>query len=165
MDILQVPSDFFAAIRNIRKLYFSRRLDGITEREYLFLRILDCLSEKHGSGSVYVSSLVTELNISGPAVSKMLKNLEDKQLISRKTDTSDRRNTIVELTEKGLKVKEQADEIAACFFTKVAEKFGNENMEKLRTLLSQFCSIVAEVSEDFDLKSGPASGAAAAIER
>ena len=37
MDTLQVPSDLFTAIRNMRKLDFSNRLDGITEREYFFL--------------------------------------------------------------------------------------------------------------------------------
>lgn len=152
MDTLQVPSDLFTAIRNMRRLDFSNRLDGLTEREYFFLRILHCLTQKLGSESVYVSSIVTELNISGPAVSKMLRNLEKRQLISRKTDTTDRRNTIVTLTEKGLRAKAQADKIAACFFINVTEKFGETNMEKLKTLLTQFCRIVAEVSKDFDLE-------------
>ena len=79
-----------------------------------------------------------------------MKNLEEKQLISRRTDASDRRNTVVALTDKGRKVKAQADEIAACFFSKVTEKFGKDNLDKLKTLLTQFYRAVAEVSADFD---------------
>jgi DNA-binding MarR family transcriptional regulator len=150
METLQVPGDLIAAIRNIRRLDFSKQIGGITEREYFFLRILDYLSSKLGSEPVYVSSIVSELDISGPAVSKMLKNLEEKQLISRRTDASDRRNTVVALTDKGRKVKAQADEIAACFFSKVTEKFGKDNLDKLKTLLTQFYRAVAEVSADFD---------------
>ena len=152
MDTLQVPSDLFTAIRNMRKLDFSNRLDGITEREYFFLGILHCLAKKQGSEPVYVSSIVTELNISGPAVSKMLRNLEERQLISRRPDKSDRRNTIVTLTDKGLKAKSEADKIAAVFFDKVSERFGKANMDKFVDLLTKFSRTVAEVSKDFDLE-------------
>lgn len=163
MDTLQVPSDLFFAIRNMRKLDFSNRLDGITESEYFFLGILHCLTMKLGSESVYVSSIVTELNISGPAVSKMLRNLEERQLISRRTDTSDRRNTIVSLTDRGLRAKSQADKIAACFFDKVSEKFGKADMDEFKTLLTKFCRTVVEVSMDFDLDNATSDGSAETV--
>lgn len=51
-----------------------------------------------------IKKLSEILNVSVPAISKMLKGMETKGLVKRKVDLLCRRNTNVELTNKGEKV-------------------------------------------------------------
>ena len=71
METLQVPGDLIAAIRNIRRLDFSKQIGGITEREILFPQDPGLLVFKARIGTCIRVSIVSELDISGPAVSKM----------------------------------------------------------------------------------------------
>lgn len=65
-------------------------------------RFGDPLSENAGMASgLNVSELATQLNISVPAVSKMIRRLEEKGYIVRIPGTSDRRMISLGLTEYG----------------------------------------------------------------
>lgn len=137
--------DIIEAIRRMQKLRIDRSVMGLNQGEHFFLHVLHSLIKASDTESVYVSAIGRELNISGPAVSKMLRNLESKQMIRRETDSSDRRNTFVSITDKGLRVKEKADTYLYGFFSRVFEKVGKEDMARLKSLLIRFCDAAVEV--------------------
>jgi len=52
-------------------------------------------------GSVLPGDISSEMNVSSARVAAALNNLENKGLITRRTDKNDRRKVIVEITEDG----------------------------------------------------------------
>jgi len=156
MESTEFCSDILEAIRRMQKLKMKHPIKDLNEGEHFFLHILNSLIQASNTDSVYVSTISRELNISGPAVSKMLRNLEAKQMIRRETDISDRRNTFVSITDKGRIAKEEADAYVYGFFSKVYEKVGKDNLDKFRSLLKMFCDAAIEVYKTYD--SAPQSG-------
>lgn len=63
------------------------------------------------------------------ALSRTLNGLEAKGCLRRTTDSADRRNTYVELTEYGQKVLEKNKAAMEDFMTAVFERVGDENMK------------------------------------
>ena len=53
------------------------------------------------SGSCSISDLATQLDISNAAASQLIERLVQQDLLTRTEDPSDRRNKLLELTEKG----------------------------------------------------------------
>lgn len=98
------------------------------------------------SEGIYVSEIARELRVSTPAVSKMLKGLEEKEYIERKTDQKDRRNTIVLLTEEGEKVRKRVLNEMEAFLQQVIERMGEENTKELVRLLELYTEVIREES-------------------
>jgi len=150
MDSNDFLTDIIEAIRRMQKMKMKYPIKGLNEGEHFFLHILHSLIKASNTDSVYASAISRELNISCPAVSKMLKNLESKQLVRRETDSSNRRNTFVSITEEGLKAKEEADACLYVFFSKVCEKVGRDNMDRFMNLLIKFCDAAIETYKTYD---------------
>lgn len=102
--------------------------------------------EDEDSEGIYVSEIARNLKISTPAVSKMLKGLEEKKYIERKTDQKDRRNTIVLVTERGKKARKRVFDEMDVFLKQTIEQLGEENTRELVRLLERYTEIVREES-------------------
>ena len=76
--------------------------DKLTHNEFIALCILseEQKKQKEEQG-IYVSMLASGMQSSTPAVSRLLRAMEEKGLIERKVDRKDRRNTFVSITEEG----------------------------------------------------------------
>lgn len=94
----------------------------------------------------YVSEIARKLKISTPAVSKMLKGLEEKQFIVRRTDERDRRNTIVSITQRGEEARQKVFAQMDNFAKDTVERMGEENVRELVRLLEEYTEIVREES-------------------
>ncbi len=73
----------------------------VNNHEYSLLHIIEATVEKSGEERVCVSELVNALPVTAQAISKCLRNLENKGCISRYADPADRRRTIVTITDSG----------------------------------------------------------------
>lgn len=121
--------------------------------EFIMLTLILEETENSGDiGGVYVSNIAKKLRITTPAVSKMLKGLEEKRYIMRKTDTKDRRNTIVSLTKEGQKARQTVFEEMNAFTKKSIERLGESEAEELIQLLELYTEIVREEGYEWKKK-------------
>lgn len=100
---------------------------------------------------VRVSDIVQALPVPPPAVSRSLRNLELKGYTQRSADPSDRRNTLVRLTEKGWKKCGQCRAQMDQFFRGIFLRMGRENVRMLLDSLTRLVDAAeAEKAEHCD---------------
>ncbi len=89
------------------------------------------------------SDIAKRLRITAPAVSKMLRSMEEKGYVERRVDEKDRRNTRVSITPDG-KEAEQQVRAGRCeeFITGVIERLGEERTKELIHLMNRYTEIM-----------------------
>ena len=133
--------------RNFRKFHHSPKPYGPCHPAAFvtLLKIQEaCETEGHEAGAG-VGELAGLLDVSMPAVSKMLRNLEEKRLICRWTDPKNRRNVYVKLTEEGERVVSEASEHERIRIRQIAEALGEEDLEHLLRIMNKL--MVLECSD------------------
>ncbi|MDQ3192061.1 MAG: MarR family winged helix-turn-helix transcriptional regulator [Bacteroidota bacterium] len=88
--------------------------------------ILLNIDQTEGSTATQVGSLI---GIESTSFSRMLKTLEDKKLIYKKQDKSDRRMMKIYLTEEGKTKREISKKTVKTFNKKVREEISEEKMD------------------------------------
>lgn len=73
----------------------------ISKSEFILLKLIDEIKKVKHKDSVEVSEIVEKMEISAQAISKCLKNLENKGYIDRYSNRQDRRRMEVVMTKKG----------------------------------------------------------------
>ena len=76
------------------------------------------------------------------ALSRSLKDLEDRKLVKRYKDDTDKRKTFVELSDRGESIYLEKKEIFKSFWERVFNRFGEEHTEKLIKELNSLSDIV-----------------------
>ncbi|MEG0979501.1 MAG: transcriptional regulator [Oscillospiraceae bacterium] len=91
----------FETMHKLKQLNLPEKLNAMPKSEFFTLgTILKC-PHNPVEREMRVCDIANELKISTPAVSRNLKNLEEKGYIKRVTNEDDRRNTNVIVTQKG----------------------------------------------------------------
>lgn len=122
----------YAASKSVIKTYkpFLDKL-GITYTQYITLLVL------WEQDNITVKELGQKLYLDSGTLTPLLKRLEAMEILERVRDTEDERNVFVRLTEKGIKMKEDAFEIPAKVFcsTNMSLEDASELRGKLKLLL------------------------------
>lgn len=122
----------YAASKSVIKTYkpFLDKL-GITYTQYITLLVL------WEQDNITVKELGQKLYLDSGTLTPLLKRLQAMEILERVRDTEDERNVFVKLTEKGMKMKEDAFEIPAKVFcsTNMSLEDASELREKLKLLL------------------------------
>lgn len=71
------------------------------------------------------------MEVTKPAISKMLNVLEDKGYIERRQDSKDRRAVYVTLTEKGQEARDESTKIMKTAVDRIIEEMGAEATDRL----------------------------------
>ncbi|MCK0142079.1 homoprotocatechuate degradation operon regulator HpaR [Aliiroseovarius sp. F20344] len=104
---------------------------GLTEQKWRILRTLDEL------GEVEQSTIAKEACLLLPSLTRILRGMEADGLISRQSDATDKRRTLVQITDKGRSIVRDnlhlANEIAA----RIEAHMGQEEAERLLDLLEK----------------------------
>ncbi|MDI6835246.1 MAG: homoprotocatechuate degradation operon regulator HpaR [Rhizobiaceae bacterium] len=115
-----------AMMRHFRN---SLRVHDITEQQWRILRALVTVPE------IEVTELARATFLLGPSLSRILKDLETRQLIERHQDENDLRRSRIAISQAGLalieKVAPQSEEI----YGEITRAFGAERMRELQRLL------------------------------
>lgn len=114
---------------------------GISHSEFCLLHIIVEDSSDSGDGMT-VSAIAAALDVTPPAVSRSLKSLESRGLVTRETNLINRRNTMVRLTEKGRELLEDSRRQMDTVMERVNEKMGEERKNQLCELLSEMTEII-----------------------
>lgn len=131
-DVLKLENQFcfplYAASREVVKLYYPHLSElGLTYTQYIALMVL------WEDRKISAKELGKRLYLDSGTLTPLLKGLEIKGLLTRTRDKDDERNLIVELTDKGLALREKAVDIP--FKVGGCMKISREEAETLYKIL------------------------------
>jgi homoprotocatechuate degradation regulator HpaR len=125
----------------MRRFRPGLRSHGVTEQQWRILRAL-----AH-SGPLEVSQLAEATCLLAPSLSRILPELESRQLIGRRQADSDLRRSVISLERKGLRLIATHAPYSEEVYDAIAKEFGPQRLEQLFTLLRELeeCLDGAEV--------------------
>lgn len=124
--------EFFDLLDEFRKLNISSMLPCVPHGEACILKSIREVGMKKGQNKpVRVADIIEEMRVPAPSVSRGLRALEERGLLTRRVDEKDRRNTFVALTAKGEKLSQEIEDIMTDYADSVFERVGTESFAKL----------------------------------
>jgi DNA-binding MarR family transcriptional regulator len=132
---------------------FSKFLNNCSKAEYVVLSKIDEYIEINKVDYINVTKLSELLNVSTPAISRVLKSLESKKYIIRDIDVFCRRNTLVRLTSIGNKeLKDCNDKLKSVFddcFNGLSSEEQTVFIYSIEKVYKAFCTKIHELEGDF----------------
>lgn len=148
-----LSAEIIAVIHRFKKISMDSMFPEISKGEFWVLKMIHVTSMKNEEGKgVYVSSIAKHLKVTPSAISRMLKGLEQKELIERSVDRNDRRNTCVFLTEKGDILRKKVETEMSAFSKDVIESMGEEDAQMLLKLFNKMVDIMEEEIKKYQNK-------------
>lgn len=143
-DYAKVNTKLMKLFHRMRKITaFSIKEYSVAELQSLQI-IKRYMQEYPQEQGIYVSELALKMNTAPSAVSRMLRNLEKKELIGRSVDVKDRRNTNVYLTDKGSIQLMEMNQKMEVYMKKVVKAMGEREMLQLIGLFSKLIGVMEE---------------------
>lgn len=122
------------------------RKHGVTEQQW---RILRALGHR---GPLEVTELAGATFLLPPSLSRILPDLERRQLVSRRQVDTDLRRSVVSLEPKGLRLICAHAPYAEEMYAEIAKRFGAQRITDLLTLLEELESSLEEISQERALR-------------
>lgn len=116
-----------AVMRHFRP---ALRAHGMTEQQW---RVLRALMTRPG---MEVSEIAEATFLLGPSLSRILRDLEARQLIERKTAEIDQRRAMVSISAKGLKLIEAVAPTSEATYAEITRRFGARRLSELQEMLA-----------------------------
>ena len=137
--------EILEAFQRFHKLNFSVVFQDMSKGEFITLKAISGCRERCGTDAdesrAKVSDVVRRLDVMPPAVSRTLKNLEEKKWIVRTVNSQDRRNMYVELTEEGEKELEKMCRKMSEITERILQKMDQKELQKMIQILHQLYDI------------------------
>lgn len=130
----ELQREFFSSFHRFSKLDMTPLMEGLSMGEAQLLMVLVC-KEKEKQNKV--SGIANRMGVSPPAVSRMLKKLEEQNLIQREIDTEDRRNTYVRPTREGEELAEHIKSNLSDFAEKILSQMNEEDYVRVVGFLKE----------------------------
>ena len=119
----------------------------LTEQQWRILRALAAID------AIEVTELARTAFLLGPSLSRILKDLEARKLIARKTAKTDLRRGVVSISEKGVKLMEVVAPSSEAIYAEITRRYGAKKLAELQEMLGTLeaslasLEIVGEVGE------------------
>ena len=123
----------FITLKKSKFLNISECTD-LTHNEKLVLFIVNDLSSK---GEVQLSDLREKIELAPSTITPILASLEEKGLLDRVIDKSDRRNIFLNLSEKGIEHMKRVHKLALENTSEYIDYMGEEDSKELIRLISK----------------------------
>src|SRR5246127_2595347 len=127
----------------MRQFRPSLRRHDLTEQQWRILRALAAID------AIEVTELARTAFLLGPSLSRILRDLEARQLIERRTAKVDLRRGVVSISQKGLKLIELVAPASEFVYAAIAQRYGAQKLAELQKMLSALETSLAslEVTE------------------
>ena len=123
----------------MRQFRPSLRHHGLTEQQWRILRALAAVEASE------VTELARTAFLLGPSLSRILRDLEARGLIERRTAKSDLRRGVVSISEKGLELMEAVAPSSEAIYAAISRCYGARKLlelqERLRALEASLASL------------------------
>ena len=118
------------------------RAHGLSAQQW---RVLRALQEEVELDATEIADRCTLLM---PSLSRILQNLEGRDLIQRATSTEDQRRSLVSITAKGQALFDKIAPLSEERYRTITEKFGYGKLELLYDLLDELIEKIDDESEE-----------------
>jgi homoprotocatechuate degradation regulator HpaR len=108
----------------------SLRHHGLTEQQWRILRALAAVD------AIEVTELARVAFLLGPSLSRILRDLEARQLIDRRTAKADLRRGLVSISPKGLKLIELVAPTSEAIYAAITQRYGAQRLAELQDMLA-----------------------------
>lgn len=142
MENEALKTELMRAARRHRRINLGLLFNELPQGEFFLLELLYKAAQR--GGVLCVSDLAGSLRIAPPAVSRMLRDLERKDLVCREADRADRRNTRVSLTEQGRRARDAAAALLDEFSNRVISRMGEADVRRLIALWNRMSDVMDE---------------------
>src|SRR6201999_1077852 len=123
----------------MRQFRPSLRNHGLTEQQWRILRALTAVD------AIEVTELARTAFLLGPSLSRILRDLEARQLIERRTAKADLRRAVVSISAKGLKLIEAVAPTSEAIYAEITGRFGARKLAELQEMLGVLERSLAEM--------------------
>ena len=113
----------------MRQFRPSLRRHDLTEQQWRILRALAAID------SIEVTELARTAFLLGPSLSRILRDLEARKLIERKTAKTDLRRGVVSISEKGVTLMEMVAPSSEAIYAAITERYGAKKLAELQDML------------------------------
>jgi homoprotocatechuate degradation regulator HpaR len=113
----------------MRQFRPSLRNHGLTEQQWRILRALTAVD------AIEVTELARVAFLLGPSLSRILRDLEARQLIERRTAKADLRRGVVSISAKGLKLIEAVAPTSEAIYAEITSRYGARKLAELQDML------------------------------
>ena len=114
----------------MRQFRPSLRNHGLTEQQWRILRALTAVE------AIEVTELARMAFLLGPSLSRILRDLEARQLVERKTAAVDQRRAVVSISARGLKLIEAVAPTSEAIYAEITRRFGARRLSELQEMLT-----------------------------
>jgi homoprotocatechuate degradation regulator HpaR len=114
----------------MRQFRPSLRRHGLTEQQWRILRALAAVD------AIEVTELARTAFLLGPSLSRILRDLEARQLIDRRTPKADLRRGVVSISQKGLKLIELVAPTSEAIYAAITQRYGAKRLAELQEMLA-----------------------------
>lgn len=115
----------------MRKFMPSLRANDLSAQQWRVLRALNEAPSKD------VSEISDQCAILMPSLSRILRNLDSRQLVRRKSCPDDQRRSLISITPKGRRLVDKIAPISEERYDEIERRFGNNNLADLYAMLGQ----------------------------
>jgi homoprotocatechuate degradation regulator HpaR len=132
----------------MRQFRPSLRDHGLTEQQWRILRALTAVE------AIEVTELARVAFLLGPSLSRILRDLEARHLIERRTAKADLRRAVVSISAKGLKLIEAVAPSSEAIYAAMTKRYGARKLAELQDMLRALESSLAELPDDGEHDAG-----------
>jgi homoprotocatechuate degradation regulator HpaR len=121
----------------MRQFRPSLRRHGLTEQQWRILRALSAVE------AIEVTELARTAFLLGPSLSRILRDLEARQLIERRTAKVDLRRGVVSISQKGVRLIELIAPTSEFIYAEITRRYGVQRLAELQAMLAALESSLA----------------------
>lgn len=136
--------ELFKAMHRFHKLRIGDMMPNVSGADFWTMRNI---MDKGEDGKITVSELARKTKVLPSAISRTIKGLEEKGYVERIVNKDDRRNTYVEMTEKGMEAAEEVREIMSDYGNAVLSKLDEDDLSQLISYLNNIYDIAKKEIE------------------
>ncbi|MGY0575117.1 homoprotocatechuate degradation operon regulator HpaR [Bradyrhizobium sp. RDM12] len=115
----------------MRQFRPSLREHGLTEQQWRILRALASIE------AAEVTELARTAFLLGPSLSRILRDLEARNLIERKTAKADQRRSMVSISREGVKLMASVAPSSEAIYAEITQRFGAGKLAELQEMLGE----------------------------
>jgi homoprotocatechuate degradation regulator HpaR len=113
----------------MRQFRPSLRRHGLTEQQWRILRALTAVE------AIEVTELARVAFLLGPSLSRILRDLETRKLIERRTAKADLRRGMVSISTRGLRLIDAVAPNSEAIYAEITSRFGARKLGQLQDML------------------------------
>ena len=113
----------------MRQFRPSLRRHDLTEQQWRILRALAAID------AIEVTELARTAFLLGPSLSRILRDLEARRLIERRTAKTDLRRGVVSISEKGVRLMEVIAPSSEAIYAAITKRYGARKLADLQDML------------------------------